>query len=168
MTEYYITFKKQFKYIWVILIDIIIAIFFLYFMTYKFGKQDFYLYIKIVTVIFLPPLIPTLYIHITYYIKNKNDLLIFDSDNEKLLLSNVSYQIEVSLNDIKCVIQYLTPALSEKRVGWLPWDSYNYFKFVLKDKREFTFTCLILDEFIIPIDLDKQEIRKVFLPYIRI
>ena len=142
-------------------------ILFVVYMYHKYGPQDLYVYILIASGLFLHMFIPTFFVHLQYYLKNKDVLLAIDTRKKIVKYSRGNQLTVFRFEDIEFLEQYKTPPIIEKRATWLPWATYNYAKVKLVSREEFIITCFLVDEFELPIDKSKIKLHSVFLPYIR-
>src|SRR5690606_20505245 len=78
---YRMTFKKGFYHYWPIFIFLVGAFLFVVFMVVRFGIEDLNQFILIASVLCLVFIVPTIYLHIQYYIYTLNDKLEINHDN---------------------------------------------------------------------------------------
>jgi hypothetical protein len=164
---YTIDFIKQLRHLWEIIIYLIIDVGAVFYMVHIYGKQDLHIFVLLASIAFLIIFIPTIKIHLEYYIKNRNSNLKVNYKDKVVEYEHKGNKTTFQFEDIQLIDQYRTPALIEKRVGWLPWESYNYAKVKLKDGKQLIITCFLIDEFELPIDKAKIKIHKVFYPNIK-
>ena len=89
-------------------------------------------------------IIPTLYLHVEYYLYNHKDKLKVVKDHFQYEHRNE--EVSFKLDDIKQIISYKTPPLIEKRFHWLPWASYNFTELILKNGQTIILTCYLVNE----------------------
>ncbi len=164
---YRINFKSQLYHFWPIFIFLAIDILFVFYTTSRFGRQDLIIYILIALGMFLIFFLPTIYIHIEYYLKNRDAELRIDYQNKYVEYKQKENTTSFRFKEIKWAEQNKTPAMVENRIlKMLPWDTYNYSKIILNDGKELYITCLLVNELKLPIDPSKIKINKVLFPII--
>jgi hypothetical protein len=90
---------------------------------------------------YLVLLIPTLFLHIEYYLINKNDTVNINAIQKTITFNN---QKSFVFNDIEKIILVLTPVLYRKGIiRIMPFDNYHYAIIKMKDSRQFIFTNLM-------------------------
>lgn len=86
-------------------------------------------------------LVPTLFLHIEYYIKNKNDVLIIDASQKTITINE---QNPISFSEIESITYVMPPVWHRKgTIRFLPFEDYHYAKIIIKGGGEFIFTCLM-------------------------
>lgn len=86
-------------------------------------------------------LIPTLFLHIEYYLKNRNDILIIDTSEKTI---SINEQKSIFFNQIESIIYVMPPVWHRKGIiRLLPFEDYHYAKIKMKNGEEFIFTCLM-------------------------
>lgn len=160
---YKFSFKKGLYHYWSILIYVVGPFLFVGFMVNRFGYEDLNIFILLASILSLIFIIPTLFLHIQYYVYSCQDRLEVTQDGFKYKHKNM--KMSFKLKDIKQVASYKTKPLIEKRNPWLPWDSYNFTELILKDGQTIIITCYLVDQ---P-EFDTSEgteihIKEVFFP----
>ncbi len=121
-----------------------------------------YLLLLLPFVVFL--LLPTLMIHINYFLKNNKMKVTIGPDFIKLNKKGANYIIDSST--VKNVEYHLSYAVFDRRFLWLPWDYYRHVKIHLKDGTALTLTSLLmLDEdfdFFYRNDFDVEVYKNLF------
>jgi hypothetical protein len=93
------------------------------------------------SVYYLVLLIPTLFLHIEYYIINKSDIFKIDTNEMTITINN---KIPISFNEIESINYYMPPVWHRKsKIRILPFEDYHYAKIKMKNDEQFTFTCLM-------------------------
>lgn len=164
---YKVTFKNRFKHFWEVYIYLLLDIIFIFYMIYRHGYQDIDIYLKIAVCMFLLIFVPTLYVHIEYYIINYKDKLFVDFQTDKLKYFHKGKNIDFHLRDVKLLKIYKTPPLIENRLPWLPWATYNYVIIKLNNGKKIFITCFLVNELNLNIPSSKKRLVKVLFPYIR-
>ncbi len=155
---------KNFSSILIVLFGIIVfgpIIFYL-----RTPNGDFFDYIPFLLIGFLLFFIPVSAIHLRYQSINADMEMLYD-DMEKVIVIRDTKKNTVSefgLDEIKHIFHTMTPAFSEKRMLWFPWDSYNYSDIFLKDGRKYRITSLMVYRLELPVG-DKYEVFTSFYPY---
>lgn len=86
-------------------------------------------------------LVPTLYLHIEYYLMNRNDVLIIDAVEKKII---INAQKPISFNEIEKIIYFMPPVWHRKGlIRLLPFEDYHYARIKMKNGDQFLFTCLM-------------------------
>lgn len=90
---------------------------------------------------------PTLFLHIEYCIRNWNDEIIIDSEQN---LISFNGQESFSFNLVDKITIFMAPVWHRNTtVRYWPFENYRYAKLQMKDGRQYIFTCLMA------FDLDK-------------
>lgn len=85
--------------------------------------------------------IPTLFLHIQYYMKNKNDVLIINISEKTICINE---QNVVAFNEIEKIIYVMPPVWHRKGfIRFLSFEDYHYARIKMKSGQEFIFTCLM-------------------------
>lgn len=139
--EYKINFKNQFK-----------SLEFLIFGTLLFFSVGWYFYDKIgfdldintiqyFLTYYLILLIATLFLHIEYYLINKNDIVVIDKTKETISFNN---RESITFNNMERIILVMSPVLYRNgTIRFFPTDDYHYAIIKMKDGKHFIFTCLM-------------------------
>jgi hypothetical protein len=138
------TFKKGLYHYWPIFVFLVGAFLFVAFMVWKFGVEDINQFILIASVLCLAVVLPTVYLHIRYYLYTLDDKLEVNQDN--FSYEHRGKKISFGFKDIKQIISYKTPPAMEKRLHWLPWASYNFTEIILQDDSSVILTCYLVNE----------------------
>jgi hypothetical protein len=137
--KYKITFKNHLK-----------SLEFLISGTFLFGGLVYFLYrtegysaglINFFSIYYLVLLLPTLYIHIEYYLRNRNDVLIINPAAETITINN---RDPICFVEIETIVYVMPPVWHRKRgIRLLPFEDYHYAKIKMKNGDFFIFTCLM-------------------------
>lgn len=85
--------------------------------------------------------VPTILLHLTYYIKNYSAKVIIDTKNHELTYIKGSKEIKFDRDDIfRCQVTLNSS-------GRASWDNYSYVWFILNDKTYISITCFIADPY---------------------
>lgn len=159
--------KNQFRHYWGLIIDLIGVIVFIIFMIYKYGKNDFDIYLIIGMIVFSIVFIPTMFLHIQYLSKSKHRKLIVDTKEQLFIYETKNKQIVFKTSDIKTIRQYKTRILIENAMYWMPFSTYNYSELELNNGKKIIITCYLVSELYFEFLEDKIEVKKTGFPYIR-
>jgi hypothetical protein len=139
--KYKITFRNQFKSLESLIIGTL-----LFFIAgwYFYNKIGFGVDINTIQYFFiyyLILLIATLFLHVEYYLINKNDIVIIDKAKDTIAFNN---QKLVAFIDIEKIILVMSPVLYRNgTIGFFPTDDYHFAIIKMKDGDHFIFTCLM-------------------------
>lgn len=137
--EYKITFRNHFKSLEFLIFGSLMFTGLVYILYKNEGySKDLVNFFSIYYLIFL---IPTLFIHIEYYLKNKNDVLIIDSSERTIIINK---QKPILFSEIDNIIYIMPPVWHRKGfIRLLPFEDYHYAKIKMKNGKQFIFTCLM-------------------------
>jgi hypothetical protein len=137
--EYKITFRNHFK-----------SLEFLIYGSLLFAGLVYVLYknegystdlVQFFSVYYLVLLVPTLFIHIEYYLKNRNDILIIDTSEKTI---SINGQKPIFFSEIENITYVMPPVWHRKGfIRLLPFEDYHYAKIKMKNGEQFIFTCLM-------------------------
>lgn len=162
------TFKNRLSHFFPAYLIIIAFGLLVIYMTFRFGTDDLLIYFYIGFCIYgLGGFLPTLYIHLTYLITNFKDEMIINFENEIIKYKHKEHSVLFHFSDICQIDEYKTYALSRKTPGWLPWDTYHYNIYTLKNGEKIIITCFMANELKLPIDNGKIKLHKIVYPYIK-
>ncbi|OJU73556.1 MAG: hypothetical protein BGO09_09370 [Bacteroidetes bacterium 47-18] len=165
---YKITKANEWKNFKSVLITLFTAIFLapilLYFRTAP--EDNLADYWVIIPIIFLLFFIPLGLIHLRYYSINKGMEMIYDDIEKNVVIKDTKKNMasEFHLDDIKHIFHTMSAPMSEKRMHWFPWDSYNYSDIFLKDGRKFRITSLMVYRLELPVG-NRYEVITSLYPY---
>lgn len=117
------------------------------------------------SIYYLILLIPTLWVHVEYYLINKNDVFTIDSAESTISLN---WQRNIYYSEIETIVFVLSPVMyrnSNLRV--FPFDSYNYAVIKIKDGGQIIVTNLMvfkIEEAFKEIKGVKMERKVRFIP----
>ncbi|MCF8463819.1 MAG: hypothetical protein K9G41_03200 [Flavobacteriales bacterium] len=131
-----------------------------FYMISKYGMTNFDSYLFVSLVLFLIFFIPVCIIHLSYYLTNRGDTLVY-SPNDQYLEFNRKGQIHrFFIHEIERVNRFMSWPLAERRSHWLPWDNNNYSEIILKDGRQFIVTSLLVPNLNLQLNADKVFVHK--------
>lgn len=167
MFTYKISLGHQIKHLWVIVYYALVIVGGSFFISYsRYGFIDYAKILVIATVAFLLFFIPLLILHINYYMRNKGDIFFYDPTGQKITINHKGESVSFSFRDIELIKRFKSYPLSENRMQWFPWDSYNYSVIRLKGGQEFIVTSLLVPNMDLPIESEKIKLKKTFYPII--
>ncbi len=130
-----ITIKNQLRVLWYQIVGTISM----------FGICYFYNFDKDITNVFiigwLVYTLPTVYLHIEYYIANRNFSL--EISNTNLVVKKGEKSTQYSIDEIEKVYLYKAKNLDKKQIQIVSMESYYYFKLVTNKGEEIILTCLL-------------------------
>jgi hypothetical protein len=91
---------------------------------------------------FILDILPTIILHIQYYLKNRNSVLILDTQSKTLNYSNNLETLTYKFNDIS-KLQYFRNY--GKGSGWNSFGMYRYYKIIFNDNNVIFITCLMIN-----------------------
>ncbi|MES2560981.1 MAG: hypothetical protein V4590_14640 [Bacteroidota bacterium] len=137
--EYRVTIRNQFKSLEFLIYGSLFFAILVYILYQNEGYSADLL--QFFSVYYLVLLIPTLFLHIEYYLKNKNDILTIDTCQE---LISINEQRPISFNEIEKITFFMPPVWHRKGIiRLLPFEDYHYAKIKMKNGEYFVFTCLM-------------------------
>lgn len=90
-------------------------------------------------------IIPTIYLHVRYYFKNRHySIRIIGSYVELTVKENI---IIIVPEDVDKIIYELSPSMNDNRPIWAPWNHYRHIRIFMKNGNEYIITSLIIDDF---------------------
>lgn len=137
--EYKITFRNHFKSLEHLIYGSIMMSLAIYYIL----KTDGYTegIPVIFCTIYLINFIPTLFLHIEYYLKNRNDILIIDISEKTI---SINGQKPIFFSEIENIAYVMPPVWHRKGfIRLLPFEDYHYAKIKMKNGEQFIFTCLM-------------------------
>lgn len=129
-------------------------------MRYLFPDGSMFEFICYASVGFMFFFIPQCFIHLSYYYRDKDKALLFNLTAGKLTITDKEVSENFLLDDIKHVFHYVSYSFAEKRMGWYPWEGYNYSKIILKNGRQYIITSLLVRRLELPVG-DRYEAVKL-------
>lgn len=98
--------------------------------------------VVIFAIFFVIDLIPTLYLHIEYYLKNKDEE--YEVQFDELIRYKNGESESYKVSDIEIIKVYLSPALYRgSNLHFLGIEAYHYARVYLKSGEELIITCLL-------------------------
>lgn len=144
-----------------ILLGIFICGFFVYMLTIA-NYQDKESFLVIPMGIFVFGILPTIIIHINYYLVNRGDSLIFAFRNSTITIIHKGTTTTFTLNDIDHIEKNMSYNQAANRAGFIPWDDYNHTIIYLKDGQKFVVTSLLVPNLKLPLPEEKIVIKTNF------
>ena len=90
---------------------------------------------------YLAELVPTLFVHIEYYLINKNDLFTLNSIQRTFSFDD---RDAISFDQIEIIVLVLSPVMyRDSNLRFFPFDSYHYAVIIMKDGKRFVITNLM-------------------------
>ncbi len=149
--SYKINFRNQFNSFktGAILLAVIPAVHILVYLT---GKSTIDDYLELLVVVLLFNLIfflPAFYLHITYYLHNRNTILTIDSQTKRFSIKTKNNSEDFTFDDIHLAEQHLSiyhkNKIDHRRRFITPWIDYGYFKLKLNNGQTFFFSSIMMD-----------------------
>lgn len=104
--------------------------------------------------------IPTLCLHIQYYLKNRQAVFSIDCQSETLFYVQKNVSLHYHFNDIKKIERV---ASYGKGTGVYSFSEYRYYNIILNDDTKIVITCLMINDIEKTLkNLLKREIEKKF------
>jgi hypothetical protein len=165
--QHKINFKSQWKNGWGMLFILIGCLAIILYFVYIKNDNDIRSLIGFVLIIFLIQALPQFALHLNYYTVNKDDVLRFDIDNQKIIFKHSGATIQFFLSDIKNVDMYKSFALAKKNMQFFTFDCYNHSVITLISGVKIIITSLLLPgELNLPIDKDKIKVHMSFFRWV--
>jgi hypothetical protein len=137
--KYKINFKNTIRVLRGVLIYHIVFIIFLFFaqdMDNQYGAVTWVFSIYYAIAIF-----PTFLLLLEYFIRNKNDVLQIDSDNNTLIINHGD---PIYFHEVNRIVLFMPPVWHRESVLRIwPFEDYRYAKIEMIDGRKYIFTCLM-------------------------
>jgi hypothetical protein len=137
--EYRVSIKNQFKSLEFLVYGSLLFSLLVYLIyknegyTKDFG-QFFFVYYMVL-------LIPTLFLHVEYFLKNRNDILTIDVEQKNI---RINKQTDIAFNQIENITYFMPPVWHRKGfIRLLPFEDYHYARITMKNGERFIFTCLM-------------------------
>jgi hypothetical protein len=92
---------------------------------------------------FLIDMLPTMILHIQYYLKNRHATFIMDSEQKRFSYEAPNSKLNYTFDDIASLEYYRPYGIGS---GWNSFGQYRYYKIMLKDKTEVFITCLMVND----------------------
>ena len=162
MFIYRITARHQIQNAWPLLIFLVIAICFPFYMVLKFGREEILTYLLIALCFFLIFFIPVLLVHLNYYKINKHDVVSYDPMISKFIIYRDGLLNIVNLDDIELIERHSSYPLAENRNHYFPWDGYNHSIIRLKNGRTFVITSLLIPNLDLLVGKERMKVKKSF------
>lgn len=118
--------------------------------------------------IFMIGVLPTIIIHINYYLANRGDSLMFSSQDSIITITHKGKPTTFTLDDIDHIEKYMSYNLAANRSGVIPWDDYNHAIIYLKDGQEFIVTSLLVPNLNLLLEAEKIVIKTNFYRFVKV
>lgn len=109
-----------------------------------------------------------LFLHIQYYIEDKNKSIIISLEEKQLIYKHKNLEKIIDFNEIQDVEMHMAPSFYVKNAFRVPFDKYHYAVIFLKSNERIIITCLMsknVKDIFKYINIDIIRIRR-FFPYI--
>ncbi len=166
MEEYSINKRNIFEHLWILTIGFIGFIVAVLYFNYRFGIENIGEHILWSLSIVLLFTIPTLVLHIQYYLKNKDTILKINYNTCSIYLEQKGTKIEFTFKDIKYIRRVKELEYARRGTYFLPWGLFNYSVLYLTDDSRIVITSYLIIDLDIPIDDSKKELIQVYYPFI--
>lgn len=142
MDIYKISLNRQLKYLQPLIIGFVALILIVLFSINKYGfKIDIFIFFGLVFLII--GLFPVLFIHIDYYLKNKNVLIKINYLQNKFDYNGKM----INFNNIEKIEMHQSSFKLNRDIQFLPTVDYHYSKIILKNGDILYVTCLLAEDF---------------------
>lgn len=126
-------------------------------------------FIEITSLFIIFFLLPVFYLHITYYLRNRNTCFSITENSTQYLYSDNEKKLSFKLKDIDVIEQHLG-IYHENNVDFVghrvaPWTNYHYIKIKLRNGDSFFLTSLMVDYKSFPMHIYNTKFR--FIPYLK-
>jgi hypothetical protein len=113
-------------------------------------------FIITICIFFVIDALPTLIAHFQYWMKNKGNEVIIDTQEKLIDFKSKKGEISYSFDQIKSVHYYCSYAFGS---GWHSFGQYRYYKIIFEDGNQIFITCLMVNsiEKVIPMLLRINE-----------
>lgn len=157
MEVYKINLKSHLRNGESIVLGILVCISFPYILGYiKDADAKSFIWISII--MFVVGVLPTVIIHINYYLVNRGDICIYEDGI--ITIKHKGASTSFNLEDIDRIERHMSFNLAADRVGFAPWDLYNHSIIYLKDKQRFIITSLLVPNLNLPIEGERIFIKR--------
>ncbi len=137
--NYQITLRNQFKSLAFLIYGSLMFAFLILYL-YRdplFNKELIVFFIIYYLILF----IPTLFLHIDYYLKNRKDVFFIDTLEKSIRINNLKL---ISFNEVESVHYFMPPVWHRKGfIRFLPFEDYHYAKINFRNGEQFVFTSLM-------------------------
>jgi hypothetical protein len=110
---------------------------------------------KLVVIVLTVTTIPTLLIHLTYFLINKNSSVTL-KDNS-ITIQTKEEKREIGFEEITDLKRVMTNNFAEGNTPFLPWEDYHYF-ILTTNSNQFIITSLLVDRLDEKITIDKNKL----------
>ncbi|MBO6522698.1 MAG: hypothetical protein JJ971_02650 [Balneolaceae bacterium] len=137
-----ITLKKQIDHLFQLFVIIIVIVLASWII---FSTNGTKLHLAAYSVPFIFIVMPTLVVHINYFLKNRRYDFEILEDEIRISIDKKEYRIKPNeTSEVKYVI---SPEMYETRHVWLPWNYYRHVEIYMNDGGKFVITSLLTDDF---------------------
>ena len=116
-------------------------------------------------VVFVVMVLPAIFIHIRYYLLNKDDIINYDFHNRLISIKHKGETATFSLDDIDHIERFMSFNLFAGRAPVMPFDEYNHSVISLKNGKKFIITSLLVPNLNLPLESEKITIKESFYRY---
>jgi hypothetical protein len=99
-------------------------------------------FISVFTFFFLIDTLPTIILHVQYWLENRDAVLILDTELKELVYETYTKKLRYLFTDIASLQYYRNLG---KGSGWHSFGQYRYYKIVFNDGKEIFITCLMIN-----------------------
>ena len=117
------------------------------------------------TVLYKIPLIIIFINHFKYSSK-KRISLVNENDFSYIIIDSDQERVKIPYNQIKKINSFLGPPKFDKRMSWIFWDNFFYYKIMTYTEESYVISCLICDTLFEHIPMEKNERHKIIFPLI--
>ena len=151
-----ITFKRHLAQLnWMLSVyGILLTIYFYYYGWHFPGP-----YIYIFSAVFILDILPTLILHVQYWMANRNSVFVINKELHKLTYSNPYQSNSYNFDEIASLLH----VASYGGGSWYSFAGYRYFKITFKDGKEFIITSLMVKDikYVIEMLLNRKADKKL-------
>lgn len=157
MEIYKINFKSHLRNGESIVLGILVCISFPYILGYIKGVNgNSFIWISII--MFVVGVLPTIIIHISYYLANRGDICMYEDGIITIVHKGTSTSF--NLDDIDRIERHMSFNLAADRAGFAPWDLYNHSIIHLKNKEKFIITSLLVPNLNLPLEENRIIVKR--------
>lgn len=117
------------------------------------------------TVLYKIPLIIIFVSHIKYSSKKRISLL-GEKNQPYIIIDSNQERIKIPYEKIKKIDSFLGPPKFDKRMSWIFWDNFFYYKITTCTEDSYIISCLICDTLFEHIPVEKNKRHKIIFPLI--
>lgn len=153
--------RSVIKHLYLLFVGFGVCLIFIYIQSIRYGLEVEFIYF--ITVLYIVTIfLPILILFFNYYYINKGTSVLID--DKKISIISKAEKIEFKINEIEKIVQFMTPNKEHARTLFLHWGHYSYAKIMLKDKRQFIITSLIISDLRTVINSNLIQVKNAFYP----